>query len=265
MYTAVRASALVRSAIRPWVSALLLTALVSQSAHAAGEACPSTEDVVSSVQPLARVYEARHAGEKVRIVLLGSESGVTAEARLRNWHYSDRFAYWLGRSWNPKSIAVTSIQQPKRTAAELLAEIPAILDKYRPALLIWETGTVDAAEGVDMATFGEAVESGIQLVTQSGTDLVLLDGQHNGEFGLWSDAEPYFELLEQVVRGYPVVHFPRGQITQRWVQIQGAPSVQNSRKITAGARSMNDCVGRLLAETIIEASSVAHGSSEPGA
>jgi hypothetical protein len=232
---------------------MVLGALIDNSA-VASTACPDSVAIVAPADSLSHVIAARAIGRKIKIVIVASQPSTEMDASLDGWRYSDRLGYWLARHWGQKSVALTTLHRPDRTALQIAAEMPAILTKYRPTLLVLEAGTVDAAEGVDLEVFSEALEQNLRLITESNVDLVLVDGQHDGEFGLWSAASSYVEVMAQVVRGYPVMLFPRYEITQQWVLLHGAPtSPQSSFLALERVRRLNDCLGRTLADAIIDA------------
>ncbi len=53
-------------------------------------------------------------------------------------------------------IHVTTDVKPKRSAVEMAASIGPAVVAAKPALVIWQTGTVDAMQGLDPDQFSQA-------------------------------------------------------------------------------------------------------------
>ena len=56
------------------------------------------------------------------------------------------------------AVTVTTDVKAKRTAAEMVKTLPPALAAAKPALVIWQTGTVDAMQAVDTDQFSAALD-----------------------------------------------------------------------------------------------------------
>ena len=77
------------------------------------------------------------------------------------------------------AVKVTTDVQSKRTAADMLKTMPSRLAAAKPALVIWQTGTVDAMQAVDPDQFSAALEQGIKAAHAAGADIVLVNSQYS--------------------------------------------------------------------------------------
>ena len=223
--------------------------LVATSAPASQRICPFESEFLEQPLHLPHVHAVRAAGQQLKIVVLRSPE----KRGIKGWEFTDRLVHWLRESWGNKAIHATVLQEPKLDAAGWATHIPAILERYDPALLIWDVGHVDARRGTDLYEFSESVEDVIVTLSESRADLLLLEPEYQSEFALWVDSEPYMELLQQVVRGYPVVLFPRNRISREWLQDMNAFMQSNYSSDAHIRRRLNDCLGQVLATAIARA------------
>jgi hypothetical protein len=216
------------------------------SAAAAKSACAPAPDFVDESLELPHVQAALAARDRLQVLFLQSPSDRRGSSTARKgWEFEDRLQHWLRRSWDAGAIDITVLQQTEWTAVQWAASLPMLLERHEPELLIWDIGSTDARLGTDLGDFGDAIEQGIDATSASGADLILLEPEYRAEFGMWVDAQPYLELLQQVVRGYPVTLFPRNRITREWRHEADAPAEQYASK-SATTKQMNDCLAQLL-------------------
>ncbi len=55
-----------------------------------------------------------------------------------------------------------------RTAAEMVRTLAPALAEAKPALMIWQTATVDAMQGVDPDHFSQMLDKGINIARSAG-------------------------------------------------------------------------------------------------
>ena len=56
--------------------------------------------------------------------------------------------------------------------------VPA-LAAAKPALVVWQTGTVDAMQSIDTDQFRAALDQGINIAHSAGADVVLINAQYS--------------------------------------------------------------------------------------
>ena len=57
--------------------------------------------------------------------------------------------------------------------------MPPALAAAKPALVVWQTGTVDAMQSVDPDQFSAALDQGINIARSAGADVVLVNAQYS--------------------------------------------------------------------------------------
>ena len=76
-------------------------------------------------------------------------------------------------------VKITTDVKAKRSAAEMAKALPADLSSSKPALLVSQTGTVDAMLAVDPDQFSQALDKGINTARSAGADVVLINAQYS--------------------------------------------------------------------------------------
>ena len=76
-------------------------------------------------------------------------------------------------------VKVTTDVKAKRTADEMVKSMPPALAAAKPALVVWQTGTVDAMQSVDPDQFRVALDQGINIARSAGADVVLINAQYS--------------------------------------------------------------------------------------
>jgi acyl-CoA thioesterase I len=145
------------------------------------------------------------------------------------------------------------------TAAEMVPLIAEGLAATHAKLVLWQTGTVDAVQGVRPEELTDALEQGAELAHQAGADLILIDPQFSRFLHANTDLGPYEQALQDAATQPGVTLFPRFDLMRDWAE-QGTLDIENTpqdqRPRAAGL--MHACVGHALAAYIlagIEASS----------
>src|SRR2546421_703187 len=73
----------------------------------------------------------------------------------------------------------------------------AVLE-LKPGLVLWETGTHEAAVGGSVEAFGEAVQAGIEALRLAKVDLILIDMQYSPRTSSLIHFDPYVTALREV-------------------------------------------------------------------
>ena len=74
---------------------------------------------------------------------------------------------------------MTTDVKARRTAAEMVQTLLPALAAAKPALMVWQTGTVDAMQAVDADQFSQALDQGINIARSAGADVVLVNAQYS--------------------------------------------------------------------------------------
>jgi acyl-CoA thioesterase I len=252
------------SARRPLLLLPLLAALAALSPAAAaapGEdaVCGAPAEFLDGGLALPATARAVEAG-RLRILVGGSASvfgpgtsgpGAAWPARLEA----------LLATWRP-GLAIEMVVRGGRglTAAESGALIEAELAPAPAQLVLWQTGTVEAARGLEPEALTEALTSGLERLEGARADVVLIDPQFSRFLRANANVEPYLDAIRLVGAAHGVPVLRRYELMRFWaetdrVDLERAP--RGAR--TAMADRLNLCLAEALAALIRQGVKEARG------
>jgi hypothetical protein len=241
---------------------LLLLALLmlgSGSARAEHpEACRVAENLLEPSFRLPQVTRAI-AAKHLTVLVVGAgssqlpgSSGAGDASNGEGNAYPARLQYALAQQLPGVQVKVTTDVKAKRTALEMVKALPAALNASKPALLVWQTGTVDAMLAVDPDQFSQALDKGINIAHSAGTDVVLINAQYSPRTESMIALGTYAEDMRWVALQHEVPLFDRFSIMKLWGE-QGTFDLYSATKKLDIAERVHDCIGRLLADLVISA------------
>jgi len=122
----------------------------------------------------------------------------------------------------------------------------------KPALVVWQTGTVDAMQSIDTDQFKAALDSGIAIARSAGADVVLINAQYSPRTESMIALGTYAEIMRWVALQQEVPIFDRFSIMKLWADL-GTFDLYSATKKLDIAEHVHDCIGRLLADLVIAA------------
>lgn len=134
------------------------------------------------------------------------------------------------------------------TAAEMLDWITKETAARRFALVLWQTGTVEALRRISPDDLRKTLEVGIGEVRAKGADLVLIDAQYTKAMAARVNEIPYLQVLRQAAEAPGVVLFRRYDLMQSWA-VEGRNDLENIRK--ADREKAVDALHECLAEVLV--------------
>jgi hypothetical protein len=140
----------------------------------------------------------------------------------------------------------------------MVKTLPAALKAAKPALVIWQTGTVDAMQSVDPDQFSQALDRGIKLAHSAGADVILVNSQYSPRTESMIALSIYEEDMRWVAVQQQTPLFDRFSIMKLWSDL-GTFDLYSATKKLDIAERVHDCIGRLLADLVTEAAK----SAEP--
>jgi hypothetical protein len=200
--------------MRP-LAVALLCALIGGGAYA-----KDAEDCIAAAGAAAAAIAKKHLG----IAVIGSASSELTGPSGTNIAYPTRLQAALTSLLPGVAVKVTTYARPRETAEEMQKKLSRIVNEAKPALVVWQTGTADAIRGVDAEDFRVALDDGIATLQQAGVDIVLMN-----------------------------MHlFDRFSIMRKWNEA-GTFDLYAATRKTDVAEHVHDCLGRLLANAVLEA------------
>lgn len=192
------------------------------------------------------------AAKKFDILVVGAGSSVLPGANGAKRAYPARLQSALAEALPGIAVTVATDVQARRTAADMLKALPARLAADKPALVVWQTGTVDAMLGVDPDQFSDALDRGINLAHAASADVVLVNAQYSPRTESMIALGPYAEDMRWVALQHEVPLFNRFAIMRLWADLGTFDFTAARRKLEVAER-VHDCIGRLLADLVVAA------------
>ena len=138
------------------------------------------------------------------------------------------------------------------TAEQMLPLIQSALQQQHYALVLWQTGTVEAVRGLRPDGMQDVLHDGVQLVRDGGGDVVLIDPQFSRFLRANTDLDAYEGVLQQVATMPGVVLFRRFDLMRAWAN-DGRVDLERTEAADRGKALdlLNRCLGQTLARFIL--------------
>jgi lysophospholipase L1-like esterase len=186
---------------------------------------------------------------QLTIVAIGASSteGTGASSKTKSW--PARLGALLGERLAGVRVNVVNLGQRRQTARMVLDRLHHEVAQINPALVIWETGTVEAVRATDPAEFAQILTEGAALESEHGADLILMDPQYARDTARLINFQPYVDAVRQMA-GLPDVNlFPRHEIMRYWSE-EDRLTPRTRDEMTKGNDDIYDCVAQILADVI---------------
>jgi hypothetical protein len=214
-------------------------------------ACMAVEHQLEHSFRLPKVVQAI-AAKKLDVLVVGSASSTLPGPRGAESAYPARLQKALARALPGVAVKVATDVAAHRTAAAMVKTLASALAATKPALMVWQTGTVDAMQGVDPDQFSDMLEQGIQIAHAHGADVVLINSQYSPRTESMIALAAYGEDMRWAALQHEVPLFDRFEIMRLWSDLDTFDFTSAKNKLDI-AGHVHDCLGRLLADFIIEA------------
>jgi hypothetical protein len=228
---------------------LLLAGLVPLSpALARDDACETGKSLIpaEAVLPRAKAAVAKH--HSLNIVVLGTGSSTLGQGGGKA-AYPARLQVTLAGLLPGVAVKVVPDIKPRQTAAEMMEQEAPRIAEQKPALIIWQTGTVDAIKGVDPDEFRAILEQGVEMMQADGADVIFMNMQYSPRTDAMISVNAYAENMRWVALQHDVPLFDRFALMKHWAEL-GTFDLYDASKNTDIAERVHDCIGRLLAGLI---------------
>ncbi|HYB54725.1 MAG TPA: SGNH/GDSL hydrolase family protein [Alphaproteobacteria bacterium] len=180
--------------------------------------CAVPEEIASTKLPLPHVTAKLKAREAVRIVVIGSGSSSGLGASSLAEAYPARLTRELGKLFPDGKFELTNLSKRGQLASEMEARFASEVAAAHPALVIWQSGTADAVKGVDLASFGEVLETGIDKLRALDADVILMNSQYSPHTLTALDTEPYRDYMRWAILSRSAILFHRYTMMKYWVE-----------------------------------------------
>jgi hypothetical protein len=241
--------------MRP-LAVVLLSVLVAGAAMAAdAPSCDVPEHLVDAEYPAATVAAAI-AGKELKIVVVGSSSSSTGNVAIGFKTYPGRLEEDLAARLPGVDVKVVSFAKPRESAADAEKSLEQIVTQEKPAIVVWQTGTVDAMRGVDLEDFRIALSDGIETLRDAKVDVVLMNMQYSPRTESMIAFGSYADSMRVVALQHEISLFDRFSVMKHWNE-NGIFDLAAATKKTDVAEGVHRCIGHLLGALIVEAAKMA--------
>lgn len=233
---------------------LLLARTALAEAVALDERCHAPDNLVYVDAPLSRLATRLKDDKAANVLVLGAGSAAGSGMSSPQRAYPSRLEHWL-RAWFPEArVAVYTVAKRGATVASMLRSMASEVQAYKPALVIWQIGASDAANGVPISSFGRDLERGLDTLQRRGIDVVLMDMQYTPNVDLLTNASAYRAYMRWTAVRQEVLLFRRYEVMEHWSQsdvfdFDLGPASRQVQEYEAA----HDCVAALLARMIHDA------------
>jgi hypothetical protein len=243
------------------LAAALVCALIGGGAYA-----KDTEGCITAAGALAPDFAMPHiaaaiAKKRLDVVVIGSASSELAGPAGANLAYPARLEAALGKLLAGIAVKVTTYTRPRESAEEMEAKLARIVIAAKPALVVWQTGTADAIRGVDPDNFRFALDDGVDTLQAAGADIVLINMQYSPRTEAMLAVGAYADAMRMIALQREVILFDRLSIMKKWSEA-GVFDLYAATRKTDVAEQVHDCLGRLLANVVVEAAKMTNADNK---
>ena len=229
---------------------LALLVLAGRAWAEAPAECRVAEQLVERDFALSQVNRAI-AAKQLDILVLGAGSSSLPGPNGTKTAYPARLQSALNEKLPGVTVKVTTDVKAKRPAGEMVKALVPALAAAKPSLLVWQTGTVDAMQSIDTDQFRAALDQGINIAHSAGADVIMVNAQYSPRTDSMIALGIYAENMRWVALQHEVPLFDRFSVMKLWADL-GTFNLYDPAKKLDTAERVHDCIGRLLADLVIE-------------
>lgn len=193
------------------------------------------------------------AGLPVKIVTLGSSSTAGAGASAARFSYPSRLAVELAQRRPGATIQIVNRGMNGEDAWENFERLERDVIDGRPDLVIWQMGTNAILRDVDYDDFDRIVQKGLDRLTQSGIEVVLMDLQYAPRVIEVPDHRRMLDHFDSLGARNRVAVFHRYAVMKHWAD---AMKTEYVGMISSDGLHLNDrsygCLAQRLADAIVD-------------
>jgi hypothetical protein len=222
------------------------------AASGAGDACGTASHLVQVDAAMPRVADAINKAHALTIVVAGTTSSSLPGAEGPNLAYPARLEAALRKKFPDVTVKVVPYVTPRQTAEAMAQAFPKMLKSEKPQLVIWQTGTYDALQGIGTEPFQTTLEQAVDALHNGGADVILMNMQFSPRTDAVLASQAYADAIRWVALEHGVNLFDRQGIMRQWSEL-GTFDLMAPTKSLDTATQVHNCIGRLLADLVADA------------
>lgn len=234
---------------------LLCGAAPAITARDAPPRCTIPAEYVTDEDTFAQVRAAIANKAPIDILAVGSATTVGQDLLPLGNSFPYRMTADLQAALPDSKISLTVVGARGMSAGEMLALIRAELAKQRYALVLWQTGTVEAARKIGPNEFHDVLTEGVDAVKAQGGDVLLIDPQFSQFLVANSEIGPYEQVFREISSAPGVIEFRRFDLMKHWAET-GDLDLEHVAKNDRGPvlERLHTCLGTALSRLVLAAS-----------
>jgi hypothetical protein len=235
-------------------TAFLWLAQEHASAQAEGEDCAVSPDLLVVNYPLNHVYDRLKAKQPVNIVIVGSTSSAGHGPQSPYQPFPRLLEAQLAKRLPNARFPLIIKSAPGLTAVMVGERLDKDVISSHPDLVVWEAGTTDAVQEVDINDFGDAITAGLRKLHGLSIDVILVDLQYSPQTSALYNFQPYLEYLWRIGEAEDANVLHRFEIMHSYVDDgRFVPGTTTTADQLKNASFVHTCLAHLLAEMIATA------------
>jgi acyl-CoA thioesterase-1 len=213
--------------------------------------CRVPDDTAMMDGPLPRLARRLKSTEPLTIVVVGSGSAAGSGTSRKDAAFPARLETRLEKAYPKLKPRLVVVAETGQTALAMHGRFAREVIPLHPALVIWQTGSADAARGIPVMEFGSALEHGITELQDKGSDVLLVDGQFSPRASLLINTDSYRETARWNARRFDLPLFKRYDTMQYWWsnEVFDLDAEDKATQLDIADR-IHDCVAALLFKMI---------------
>jgi len=222
--------------------------------------CAAGDQTVQADFPLPRVAAALQQ-KRLDIAVVGSGSSTLGAPSGPSKAYPARLEATLSQVFPDAAVKVVTYIKLRETAVDMAKELDHIVDATKPDLVVWQTGTVEAIQGIDADEFRSALDEGVEALRAKHVDVVFVNMQYSPRTEPVVAIDNYADVMRFVALQHEVLLFDRFAVMRHWSEA-GTFDLFSATKKADTAERVHDCLGRLLGRLITEAEQMTETSGK---
>jgi lysophospholipase L1-like esterase len=238
--------------IFPALAVLAFASAMPAAPAAAGERCAAPAEFTTAAGALPNAAAAVRQRRALRVLIVGTGSSTNGGTSAQAASYPQRLEKDLAAAFPGVTVTVQTRGGRGLTAADMLPLVIEGLDGFRPDVVIWQSGTVDAVRGLDPDGFAQTIGEGVDKALRRRADVILMDMQFSRFSRAAVNYSPYRQGLDSIANANAgVLAFQRYDLMRFWaasgqIDVERAPRAEWQ----AQADLLHACLARALAEVI---------------
>jgi hypothetical protein len=227
----------------------------AQGTGAAPPVCDVPDQFRYLTDGLPFMWQALKRTGTLKVMVVGSAStlGVGAGSA-----YPARLASELEKRLPTTQVSVEVKAKGGATAEDMVKTFKSEVIPAKPALVVWQTGTVDANRSVNAESFADTLVAGVEALHKASIDVVLMDMQYSPFTASMLNLELYRKIMIWVAQRRDVFLFRRYDLMHYWSENQIFDlSVTDRAEQKQIAERIHGCIGDMLAEALLSYKDIA--------